>query len=87
MEIKTFYTVVKFDHKLGGNSYVRGRIHGIMEAICCENPGEEVLMGIGDFDLGAIYPVKTTTEKYERFAEIVEKSYKGLCIFDYKESE
>lgn len=84
MGTRMFYTVVKANHKLGGKTYVRGRVHGIMEAICSKDPGKEILYGIGENELGMIIPTRTTSRRYKKFAEIVERLYPGLCIFDYK---
>lgn len=86
MEKVTFYTLFKKDHKLGGNLYVRGRVHGLMEAICYENPGKDILQGMGEVKAGFAFITVTTKERYDKFSEIIELEYPGLCIFDYKES-
>ena len=84
MRKKMFYTVIKADHKLGGIEYIKGRIHGIMTAICYKNSGNEILQGVGENELGFIIITKTTTRRYRKFAKITETRYPGLCIFDYK---
>ena len=84
MREKMFYTVIKADHKLGGNEYVMGRVSGIQCAVRCKHPGKDILYGHGENEIGEIYPMKTTSRRYKKFARIVEQNYPGLCIFDYK---
>lgn len=87
MENKIFKTLIKADHKLGGNQYIEGRISGLMEAICHENPGKDILYGKGKNELGMIHMTKTSEERYDKFIEIVEQEYPGLCVFNYEESK
>ena len=84
MEKKIFDTLVKKNHKLGGNEYVTGRIHGMMEAICRNEDGfdEPVpclwhIPGVGD-----VMTTYCEPEKYESFKNLVEKNYPDLCEFD-----
>ena len=84
MEKRKFYTLIKADHKLGKDSYVKGRISGLMEALCNENPGKDILFGRGGTELGEIHTVETTNERYKKFVEVVELEYPNLCEFDYK---
>ena len=80
MERKKVLTLVKRNHKFGGNDFVRGRISGI--AYCMQGykdvyPNEEC-------DEGMIYITKMTPIEYDDFINIIEKLYPGLCEFDYK---
>lgn len=82
---KVFDTLVKKDHKFGGNNYVTGRIFGMMEGICRGyrdgfNEPDLALWhvpGVGDVMTTVCEP-----EKYESFKTLVEKHYPGLCEFD-----
>ena len=85
MEKKMFKTLIKADHKLGGNKYVEGRITG-MAYILCE-VYKSIEHGHGKCDKGLIFPTVCTKEQYERFVNITEQDYPGLCEFYYEESK
>ncbi len=84
---RKIYTLVKEDHKFGKNSYVRGKIHSYKELICDgERDGIskpafawKVVSGVGE-----VIATVCTQEQYDRFSQMVEKHYPGLCEFDYK---
>ena len=84
MEKKIFKTLVKDHHvKYGRNAYIRGRISGI-QLMVCEGHKTHINKGI---DGGILNVCECYPEQYERFTEIVEEIYPGLCIFNYEESK
>lgn len=84
MERRIFNTLVKKEHaKFGDNKYVNGRISGIGYMINESDMNFANTHG----NEGFIYINKFTTDEYEKFKEIVEKLYPGLCEFDYKLKE
>ena len=87
MEIKTFNTFVKkgVNPVYDDNDFVEGRLSGIQQAIC--DPDNERGYAIAHVQDGYIIATTCTLEQYERFAEIVEKCYPKLCVFDYKDFE
>lgn len=88
MEKTTFKTLVRADHKLGGKSYVFGRISGIQYVVCdtgCLYTKERLLSGTGRNEFGNILKTVCTAEEYEKFATIVEEQYPGLCVFNYED--
>ena len=84
MEMRQIRTLVKADHKLGGNQFVLGRISGAMAAMCKEEP-TSLEFGIGACDQGAILTTETTDAKYKNFTNAIENWFPGLCVFDYVE--
>lgn len=82
MEKKICKTLVKDNHKYGRNAYVRGRISGI-QLIVCEGYKTHSNRGI---EGGILHICECLPEQYERFSEIVDRIYPGLCIFNYEES-
>lgn len=85
MEKKKFKTLVKADHKLGGNTYIEGRISGMAYVIC--EVYNSIPHGIKHCDKGMLFQVVCTDEQYANFKDMVEKDYPGLCEFYYEESE
>ena len=83
MDKKIFKTLIRKDHKLGGNKYVYGVVNGIRFAIC--EDGESIPFGNGEIDEGRIVMTRCTPEVYEQFTKKVEEVYPGLCIFYYEE--
>ena len=79
---RMFYTLVKADHKLGGNTYILGRISGIKSVLCDED--YKIAIANMKKDNGTILSVLTTNEQYEKFTKYIEDIYPDLCIFDYK---
>lgn len=81
-----FKTLVKADHKLGGNKYVLGRISGI-KYVVCDTLGlsemDQVISGNGQTEAGHILKTECTAECYSAFTDIIESHYPGLCVFDY----
>lgn len=88
MEERKYRTLIKKNHKFGENEYVQGRISGIQEVICdrdrngVDNPAVEVLYDV--MNTGLVLTTLCSQEQYDRFAELVEKHYPGLCVFDVK---
>lgn len=84
MEKKFFKTLVKDNHdKYGRNTYIRGRVSGIQLMVCGEGHDTYANKGI---EGGVLMTCKCSPEQYERFSEIVDGIYPGLCIFNYEES-
>lgn len=86
MEKRIFKTLILKKGRLGKNKYVHGRISGMSVALCggveCDKrfalmENRKVLMVTSE----------CTQKQYDKFKELVEKVYPGICIFDYKESE
>lgn len=80
MEKHVVKTLIKKDHKLGGNVYVRGKISGIQSVMC----PREIEFGNGMIEEGFILVTECTVDQYDDFMNFVENMYPGLCIFDYK---
>ena len=84
---RIFKTLVREDHKFGKNDFVLGRISGYMEVICdgrrngIDEPGVDALWYVRE--VGHRFTTLCEPEQYEQFANLVEKHYPGLCIFDY----
>lgn len=84
---RIFRTLIKKEHKLGGNTYVEGRLSGIQYVVCCKNIElQYAQIGIEE---GTVLLTMCTPKQYEKFSKIVEELYPGLCEFNYyrKESE
>lgn len=84
MDKQFFKTVIKGTHKHGQNLYVIGRLSGIGYVIC----GHLKSFGCGINRNGehkdSCFIHECSPEQYEKFKELVEKEYPGLCIFNYK---
>ena len=78
-------TLVKYDHALGKNEYVFGRISGVMAVMCKDDPVNGLEFVRERCDIGDILTTDTTDEKYEAFTNVIKNWYAGLCIFDYVE--
>lgn len=76
-------TLIRKDHKLGNNIYVKGRISG-MQSVFCKR---DIEFGTGENDEGYILVAECTAVQYDDFMNHVENCYPGLCKFDYRESE
>jgi hypothetical protein len=88
---KTYYTRIKNNDPIvgGGNKFVQGVIMGYLECIC---GGEEYQSMVGarpiitllvDKKTGDhIYSIITTHDLYQKFVEITETGYPGVCEFD-----
>lgn len=82
-----FKTLVREDHKFGMNDYVLGRVSGILEVICdgkrngIDEPGVDAMWEIPG--VGSTFTTLCEPEQYEQFANLIEKHYPGLCIFNY----
>ena len=83
---KKFYTtIIKKDNALSGNPYVYGRIIGISEVIF---EHEFCSYWHKDMNDGASYfTVFGKESDYEKFQEMIERIYPGLCDFDVKAKE
>ena len=82
MDNKKFKTLIRKDHKLGDNLYVKGKVSGIQSVLC----PREIEFDHGTNEEGYILVAECTPEQYENFMNFVEKFYPGLCIFDYERS-
>ena len=82
--MKIYKTLIKSDHKLGRKDYVQGVIYGILRVVCV---GDKIPYGHGETEEGLIIPVKCTRRQYKKAAKMIEKDYKDVCIFDYKDIE
>lgn len=84
---RKFYTLIKFDHKLGRNEYIQGRIAGYKELLCDgdRNGIDKPALGMRtNSEVGMLYVTMCEPEKYEIFKDLVEKHHPGLCEFDYQ---
>ena len=85
MEKREVQTLVKKDHVLGDNIYVKGRISGIGHVLLQD---KSVLSYANiEIEKGCILTHKCDVNQYSEFMEIVEDLYPGLCIFDYIETK
>ena len=88
MEKREVKTLIKWKHNLGDNHYVRGKISGIAYVILNNAEGEQYANE--RINEGFILTHKCDVNQYDRFINVIEEMYPGLCIFDYndkKESE
>lgn len=93
IHVKDYYTRIKNNDPCigGGNKYVQGVVMGIMTSVCIDCVDDNFLTYISkgttrilkDKRSGdVIYRIRTTQERYDIFAGIVEKQYPELCDFD-----
>lgn len=84
MELNDFYTLVKEGHKFD-EPYIRGRISGIAHALChnCDKTLSRCWRE-GDGIPGKVAVVRCTQDVYDRFAQVIEELYPGLCEFNYE---
>ena len=81
MEKKYFInTLIKSDHKFGGNEYIIGRISGIGYILSGEHKDEALIIT----DKGTIYSNVFTAQNYDKFINIIDKLYPGLITANYK---
>lgn len=80
-----FDTLVKKDHKFGGNDLVLGRILGFKEMICdgIHDGHHEPTWGMKPTEEGRIIRTVCTPDKYVEFADRVKMHYPDLCLFNY----
>ena len=80
METNLFKTLVKFKRELGVNQYILGRISGINYMLCGDDKIQFANTCVNDeYILISI----CTAEQYAIFANVIEKQYPGLCVFNY----
>ena len=79
MDKKLFKTLIRKDHKLGNNDYVKGKISGIQTILC----PREFEHGNGRNEDGFILVAECEPIHYDAFKNVVEKIYPGLCEFNY----
>ena len=85
---RKFKTLIKETHKHGMNEYVHGRISGYKEVMCdgvrngFDEPGFAFKHVPG---IGSVHTTVCEPEQYEKFKDLVEKHYPGLCEFNYQE--
>ena len=85
MEKRIFKTLIKDNHKFGNNPYVRGRISGMAYVLFgCDKQCAHIRYENLD---GVLFRYNGLPEEYEKFKEVVESCYPGLCIFDYNLEE
>ena len=80
---KRFKTVIDGNHKFGSSEYIRGRIAGIMYAMC---DGQiDMSFGVAHNDELNTWTLITecTKSQYDAFSEVIEEQYPGLCVFNY----
>lgn len=88
MEARTFVTHVKKGARPWRDDncdFVVGRVSGMKTAICDFDNKPDYADYYGPD--GVLLITKCTQEQYDKFTEIVEKNYPGLCDFDYKRGE
>ena len=81
MENKYFInTLIKRDHKFGGNEYIIGRIDGIGYILSEEHKAKALMVT----EEGTIYSNVFTAQNYDKFINIIDKLYPGLITANYK---
>lgn len=88
MDKKVFVTIFKSkDEHVLSNDYTRGRITGIAYIMCDEYKSDKPLYASFYHTVSGrrSFAVECSEAKYAAFAEIIEKIYPGLCIFNAKE--
>ena len=81
MEKKYFInTLIKRDHKFGGNEYIIGRISGIGYILSGEHKDEALIIT----NKGTIYSNVFTAQNYDKFINIIDKLYPELITANYK---
>ena len=76
LEVKT---LIKRNHKFGENEFILGRISGIGYIVA--NKKGFALMEICE---GNVYRNEFTPDEYDKFMNIIEDLYPGLCEFNYQ---
>ena len=91
--VKYYYTrILNNDSVFSGRTdYILGVIMGVMTSVCVEGADDDFLTKLSrksvliltDNRTGdRIYRIRTTRELYNKFADIIEKEYPGVCEFD-----
>lgn len=80
MDRKTVLTLVKGNHNDGYNEFILGRINGIGYCMSGFTRGFANMR----IEEGYIYRHKFTVDEYDKFINVIEELYPGLCVFDYK---
>lgn len=86
MEKRIFKTLILKKGRLGKNKYVHGRICG-MNLVLCGGVESDRRFPLLENRKITIILSECTQKQYNKFKELVEEVYPGICIFDYKESE
>jgi hypothetical protein len=79
--------LVMEDHRLGDNSFVKGKISGMMDCICetfmaSKDGGRPARFGIRPIHgIGEVLRTYATPEEYVKLKTKVEQTYPGLCKF------
>lgn len=76
MEIRKFKTFIS--GAFVDNDYVLGRITGVMDLICKENPIDNIGYGLDKTSTYVILVTRTTQKRYDKFIEIVKAWYPKL---------
>lgn len=84
MKKRLFKTLIKKDSKFGENTYIIGRIDGIMSTMdgCIYKA-----YGYTHYtnDEGTILRGVFTEFRYRKFCKVIEKMYPDLCVFNYED--
>ena len=80
MDKQEVLTLIKRNHKFGGIEYILGIITGIgyVESGYSKKSVKMII------DEGYVYKDEFTPDEYDKFINIIEELYPGLCKFDYK---
>ena len=84
MKKRLFKTLIKKDSIFGENTYIIGRIDGIMSTMdgCIYKT-----YGYAHYtnDKGTILRGVFTKFRYRKFCKVIERIYPDLCVFDYED--
>lgn len=84
MKKRLFKTLIKKDSKFGENTYVIGRIDGIMSTMDgCIYKAYSYAHYTNDE--GTILRGVFTKFGYRKFCKVIEKIYPDLCVFNYED--
>lgn len=86
MDKQKVSTLIKRDHAFGGNEFTIGKISGIGY---CISEYDTNFINIDMTDEGYLYTSEFTPDEYDKFINVIEELYPGLCEFNcqIKESE
>lgn len=78
-------TLIKADHKLGENEYVRGRVSALLGVFAygVDNVNKWRFANVHCHD-GWVIVDECTKRRYKKAAKYIEQMYPGLCVFDYQ---
>lgn len=79
---RIFKTLIKKDHKLGKNLYVKGRLSGFANLLCKDYKDPH---GNTECERGWILVNRCSPRRYLKFVKVAEEVYPDLCEFNYEE--